>query len=181
MEVFHRFNFYTHSFLHIYFRNCVSSWDTAMVATGAAFWDISKLSQLSCLVVAPQKGCQLSFTERETGGLSFRTWARRSSSFLKQVCHVRPNNLWCIDRQIRPLFHSIFKPIYAQTTAEMRDLTLPWHPRRCGCSQLCTGACTQAWGRAKKWSGWKWLCFFFCWVFRGSSCPDLTCVRMYKW
>lgn len=41
--------------------------------------------------------------------------------------------------------------------AEVCDLTLPQHPKRWCCSQLCTDTCTQCMKETKKWSGWKLL------------------------
>lgn len=53
-----------------------------------------------------------------------------------------------------------------QTAAEMCDLTLPWHHRRCCCSQLCTGIALMCEGEQKviwleviygvfSWSFWQ--------------------------
>lgn len=134
-----------------------------MVPTRAVFWDISELCWLCSLVEASQKFCLFFFTQRETWLLSFCRWTRRSSSFLKHVCHVHPYNLKHTSRQTRLRLHGIFNIVYVQTSA--------WsHPSLAPQEMLLLALVLALMHEGEQ----NVLCLetiAFCWVFMQSSPP----------
>lgn len=168
---------HAHFYMYYIFHKVCAHLKHMMVPTRSVFWDISEFCWPCSLVVLHRSAAYTCSLKRRRDFFSFCRWARSSSSFLKRVCHVHPNNLRHTSRQTRLHFHGIFQPVWMQTAAEMCDLTLPWHHRRCCCSQLCTGIALMCEGEQKV----IWLeTMGFLLEFQTEQRPDLIWTRIHE-